>query len=213
MSTEPNTSAADTQISETPISDSPASEALAVEAPTTESAPAAEALPDIQLHHSANITPPAAPQVRIELPRVLDLGCGILARLVLQAPKEKSKALFKRLKAGEVISLGNLTLGEQVKIQLKLLLDHRAYEGPGFNSEVFRASVDQLIHKIAPRLRARQDLSIRSDNQGSVLFDIPAGVRVKGHLNVMMVVLDLQIPGEITMRLSYFEPSQFQVKE
>jgi len=69
------------------------------------------------------------------------------------------------------------------------------------------------VKKIAPRLRAKQDLGIRTDNNGMVLFDIPVGVRVKGFLNVMMMVLDLRKAGEITMRLSYFEPSQFQVKE
>jgi len=181
----------------------------------TELAPEQE-LPDIQIKHSSTISPAQSSQqnqVKIELPRVLDLGCGILVQLVMQAPKEKGKALFKRLKGGDEVALGAITIGERAKIQFKLALDHSAYEGPGFNSDVFRASVDQLVKKIAPRLRAKQDLGIRTDNNGMVLFDIPAGVRVKGFLNVMMMVLDLRKAGEITMRLSYFEPSQFQVKE
>lgn len=180
--------------------------------PTPQAAPE---LPDIQLKHSSSIEPtaPAPNQVKLELPRVLDLSCGILARLILQAPKEKSKALFKRLKADETIALGNITIGEKAKIKLSVMLDHREFVGAGFNNDVFRASLDQLIKKIAPRLRAKQELNIRTDNQGSVLFDIPAGVRVKGQLNVMMFVLDLKTPGSIVVRLSYFEPSQFMVKE
>lgn len=173
-------------------------------------------LSDVQIKHSSTVTPSnqvSSNQVRVDLPRVLDLGCGILVKLILQAKKDKAKHLFKRLKSGDEVALGAINIGERAKIKLNLALDYSAFEGPGFNSDVFRASVDQLVKKIAPRLRAKQDLGIRSDNQGSVLFDIPAGVRLKGVLNVMMVVFDLKTSGQITMRLSYFDPSQFQIKE
>jgi hypothetical protein len=170
-------------------------------------------LPDVQLKHQADLTPPAEQPMQLPLPKVLDLSCGVINRLILQAPKDKAKSLFKRLKGGEKISLGEITLGEKIKIKLNLKLDHSAYIGPGFNNDVFRASVDQLVKKIAPRLRAQQDLNIRTSDQGMVLFDIPAGVKVKGQLNVMMLVMELFKTGEITVVLSYFEPTQFTIKE
>lgn len=176
-----------------------------------ESASSEPNLSDIEIKHSSTVTP--SNQVQIDLPRVLDLGCGILVQLILKAPKDKAKHLFKRLKNGDEVALGAINIGDKAKLKLNLALDYSEFEGPGFNNDVFRASVDQLIKKIGPRLRAKQDLSIRSDNQGHVLFDIPAGVRLKGVLNVMMIVLDLTKSGEIIMRLSYFDPSQFHVKE
>ncbi len=198
---------------ESPTPESQDSESKPETAASTAPAPQAgeQDFSDIEIKHSSTVNAPN--QVRIDLPRVLDLGCGILVQLVLQAKKDKAKNLFKRLKAGDQIALGAINVGQQAKLKLNLALDYSAYDGPGFNSDVFRASVDQLVKKIGPRLRAKQNLGIRTDNQGSVLFDIPAGVRVKGFLNVMMIVMDLQKSGEITMRLSYFDPAQFQVKD
>lgn len=104
---------------------------------------------NIEIKHSSTVNAPN--QVRVDLPRVLDLGCGILVQLVLQAKKENAKNLFKRLKAGDKIALGAINIGQQAKITLNLALDYSAYDGPGFNSDVFRASVDQLVKKIGPR--------------------------------------------------------------
>lgn len=156
---------------------------------------------------------PPNQQYKVELPRVLDLGCGILLKLIVNANKVRSKEIFKRLKSGEKVFLGEITVGGQYKIKLNLLLNAKEFVGPGFNSEVFKASVDQLLKKIAPRLRAKQDLSIRSNQAGTVMFDLPAGIRVKGQLNVMVMFMDLSTRGQINMSLNYMDPTSFLVKE
>ena len=113
------------------------------ESSTPAAQPGEQDFSDIEIKHSSSVNAPN--QVRVDLPRVLDLGCGILVQLVLQAQKEKAKALFKRLKAGDQVALGAINIGQQAKIKLNLALDHTAYVGPGFNTDVFRASVDQLV--------------------------------------------------------------------
>lgn len=167
------------------------------------------------IRQSSVITPNSGQetQFKVELPKVLDLGCGILLRAISKAPKLRAKELFKRLKQGEKVFLGDITVGGRLKLKLNLTLNAKEYVGPGFNLEVFRASVDQLLKKVAPRLRSKQNLNIRSNEDGVVLFDIPAGIRVKGQLNVMMLFMELNKVGEITMRLSYMDPEHFQVKE
>ncbi len=167
---------------------------------------------DIGISHKMDVNPDNQ-QLKVELPKVLDLGCGILLRIVLKAEKQRSKELFKRLKSGEKVFLGEITVGGQLKIKLNLSLNSKDFVGPGFNNDVFKASVDQLLKKIAPRLRAKQDLNIRTNQEGAILFDIPAGIRVKGQLNVMMMFMELATPGEINMSLTYMKPESFLVKE
>ncbi|GLS25754.1 hypothetical protein [Marinibactrum halimedae] len=154
---------------------------------------------------------PQGPEVNV--PRLLDLGLGVIARTVMRSPKDKSKELFRRLKSGEKVQLGEITIQEKLKLKLNMSLDHKMFKGPGFNNDVFRASVDQLLKKVAPRLKARQDLNIRTNRTGGILFDLPAGVRVKGQVNVMLIIMQLGTSGEVTMQLTYFDPDQFQVKE
>lgn len=152
-------------------------------------------------------------RLEINVPRLLDLGCGVIAKAIMQAPKERSKSLFKQLKNGEKLYMGDITVQEKIKLKLHVQLDHREFVGPGFNNDVFRASVDQLLKKIAPRLRAKQDLKIRTNKSGGVLFDLPAGIRVRDQLNVMLMIMQLGTPGEVDLVLTYFNPEQFSVKE
>ncbi len=167
---------------------------------------------DIGITHKMEVNPDNQ-QLKVELPKVLDLGCGILLRIILKAEKARSKELFKRLKSGEKVFLGEITVGGQLKIKLNLRLNAKDFVGPGFNNDVFKASVDQLLKKIAPRLRSKQELNIRSNQTGTVLFDIPAGIRVKNQLNVMMMFMELSSPGEINMSLAYMNPESFLIKE
>ena len=152
-------------------------------------------------------------KIKINIPQILEVSCNTLSKVVIQAPRGKSKMMFKQLKNGESLQLGKLNTDADHKINFDLSLNHKQFQGPGFNNDVFRASVDQLLKNIVPRLMAKQELKVRSDNQGRMLLDIPAGIRLKDQLNVMMLVLDLRKTNTIEMCLSYFEPSQFQLRE
>ncbi len=187
-----------------------------VETPETLTPSSADDALNVNLQHKSVIEGPApasAPKIKVDIPQILEISCNALSKVILQAPKGKSKMMFKRLKAGESFKLGDLNTDANHKIQLKLKLDHKHFEGPGFNNDVFRASVDQLMKNIVPRLLAKQELNVRSDEKGQFLFDIPAGIRIKDQLNVMMLILDLREVNTVEICLSYFDPSQFRLKE
>lgn len=153
-----------------------------------------------------------AEKTDINVPRLLDFYCGMLANIVLRNEKNKSKAFFKELKAGKNIAIGQAVIEDKITLELKTRLDYQDFRGPGFNHDVFCSSINQLMIEIGSRLKAKQDLNIKSDGQGNFLVDLPAGISVKGQLNVMMLVMQFGTRGEVNMFLSYTNPDEFRIK-
>lgn len=146
----------------------------------------------------------------VNLPKLLELCGGILTRVFFESPKDKSKQLFKDIKKGSTPTLGNLKLGTQMKVDLVISMDYSQYVGPGFNFDVFHVSLRELLKNIAGALRGRQDLDIRTSEQGGVLIGRTGVVQVGEHVNVMMLVLETGTPGQVRMNLIYMDPEQFR---
>lgn len=168
------------------------------------------------LHDMDEGAQPAASQQSgkptLNFPKLLDLCGGVLSQAFFKLPKEKSKELFQQMKKGEQPQLGEVTLGEKIKLKLKIALDHREFVGPGFNFDLFRPALGSLLERIASTLKLKADLNLRTNNSGGVLVGFAGGYAYKNQLNTIMMAIDMGKPGEVTVRLFYVDPKQFEDK-
>lgn len=144
----------------------------------------------------------------INFPRLLDTGAGIISKLLITAPKVKAKALFKELKNGQTLNLGKLRVGDIAELQVDLALDYSEFKGPGFNFDVFRAALAMMLQRIAAKLRARDDLNLRS-NPSAVLVFLPGIVKIQEQHNVLVLALENSARGHLTLKLMFLDPNQF----
>ncbi|UTW44826.1 hypothetical protein KFE80_10550 [bacterium SCSIO 12696] len=155
-------------------------------------------------------TQPSGQQPKANFPELLNLCNGLLHNLFFKLPKPKSKELFSEVKKGGTPVLGNVTVGEKITLKLKLTLDYGAFVGPGFNFDVFRTALKGLLERINTTLRLKADLGLRTNQQGGVLIGFAGTVTKNDQMNALMMVVDMGKAGEITLRLSFVDPTQFQ---
>ncbi|MCV6604101.1 MAG: hypothetical protein OIF34_02280 [Porticoccaceae bacterium] len=149
-------------------------------------------------------------QPKANFPELLNLCNGLLHNLFFKLPKAKSKELFTEVKKGGSPALGNITVGEKITLKLKLTLDYSEFVGPGFNFDLFRTALKGLLERINTTLRLKADLGLRTNQQGGVLVGFAGTVTKNDQLNALMMVVDMGKPEEITLRLSFVNPSQFE---
>ena len=160
-------------------------------------------------------------QIDLNLVQVLDLGCGIMHQAFIKQPADKAKALLKDLKNGKAVKLGAITLtpknvdgkaieGQGHELPLKLALDYSEFVGP-FGFPVFLDSLKAMLARIGQTLREKKDLNLLTNHeQGSVLVHQPGVIQVNGQYNVMVVAIEPGKNKEITLRLMFVDPEQYE---
>ena len=159
------------------------------------------------------------PNITLNLPRILDLGCGAVQQLFFRQKEDRARQAFKSLKHGEVLDIGALTLtsgeGPQSKksrIPVSLELVYTEFRGPGFGFPVFRVALQGMLERIATTMRARRDLNILTNKAtGGVLIHQPGIIRMGEQINVLALALE---PGKkgIVFRLMFVNPDQYRRK-
>lgn len=148
--------------------------------------------------------------IDLNLVELVNLAAKIVERLFIKAPKEKAKSNFKELKQGKNIDLGNVTIQETLKSSLKLALDYSEFCGPGFNFDVFEAALKGILVQISQKFKAKADLNIMTSEQGSVLIHLPGMIQLNEQLNVMVMAFELGDMKNITIKLMFMEPGQYE---
>ncbi|MEC8428834.1 MAG: hypothetical protein VXZ35_10425, partial [Pseudomonadota bacterium] len=92
-------------------------------------------------------------------------------------------------------------------------MDYSEFVGPGFNFDVFQASLKQLLGGIAPRLKSKQDLNFRTSEQGGILVGVPGVIQTGEQINVLMLCLEMGTAGQVGIQLMYMDPTQFVAQQ
>ena len=160
------------------------------------------------------------PNITVNLPQILDLGCGVIQQVFFRQKEEQAKRAFKTLKHGELLNLGNLTLeakdgdpSRARKLKVSLELKHSEFRGPGFGFPIFRVALQGLLERIATTLRARKDLNVLTNQAtGGVLIHHPGVVQTGEQINVLCLALE---PGDkgFIFRLMFVDPDQYRIKQ
>ena len=176
---------------------------------------------------------PARKSLQINMVKVLDLGCGLLHGLFVRQSANKSKAAFKSLKKGERIDLGALKIGAPESDQeggqegdqatpaaqkplfempLSLELDYSEFRGPGFSHPLFLDALNAALYQIAVAMRAKQDLSILTNDVGMMLVHRPGVVQCGGQYNVLALAFGPSQNDEsaMVMKLMFLDPDQYE---
>ncbi len=160
-------------------------------------------------------------QIDLNLVQVLDLGCGIMHQAFIKQPADKAKALLKDLKGGKSVKFGAITLtpknasGEVVEgkgheLPLKVALDYSEFVGP-FGFPVFLEALKAMLSRIGQTLREKKDLNLLTNQEkGTVLVHQPGVVQMDGQYNVMVVAIEPGKNKEITLRLMFVDPNQYE---
>lgn len=160
-------------------------------------------------------------KIDINLVQVLDLGCGILHQAFIRQSADKAKPLLKELKTGKSIKLGAITLTPKKaegdtspavahELPLKVALDYSEFVGQ-FGFPVFLESLKAMLARIALTLREKKDLNLlTNDDQSQVVIHQPGVIKVNDQYNVLLIAIEPGLHNDITLRLMFVDPSQYE---
>ena len=149
--------------------------------------------------------------VDLNLVELVNLTANLFDRLFIKAPKDKAKATFKEIKQGKSIDVGVVTIQETLKSTLTLALDYTEFVGVGFNYDVFETSLRGILSQISQKFQARADLNIMTSETGSVMVHLPGMTQLNEQLNVMVLTFELADIQNITIKLMFLEPGQYDM--
>jgi hypothetical protein len=148
--------------------------------------------------------------VTMETRRFVTASVNLLHAAFVKAPRAQAKRHFARVQGGGAIDLARLGVEGRGEVQFRVALDHSAFNGR-FGFTVFRKMLQQLLARLAERVRLRLDIPVYSSEQtGELLFNVPAVLTEGGITNVLMLGVDKPEGGVATLRLQYLDPEQFR---
>lgn len=153
--------------------------------------------------------------INIDPRRLFNLGANLIAAGFIKQDANEAKKLFKELKKGDAIKGGQLKsekTGEVIPIKLEL--DRNEYRGQ-LNFPNFDVSVRALLQKLETEARKDKELkklrTLTNQDTGEVLFNIPSGLQIDDHINVLMMAVRTKSDC-IIVRLVFMEPEPFLVE-
>jgi len=153
--------------------------------------------------------------INIDPRRLFNLGANLIAAGFIKQKPADAKKLFKELKQGDAIKGGQLKSEKSSEtIPIKLELDRQQYRGQ-FNFPNFDVAVRALLQKFDTEARKDKELktlrTLTNQENGEVLFNIPSGVQIDEHINVLMMAVKPE-SSCIIVRLVFMEPEPFLVE-
>ena len=146
----------------------------------------------------------------LNIPRLLDMVGGILHKTFLAGDQENAKKLFKKIKKDKKVPMGSINIEEKLELKLNLGLDYSEFQGPGFNFDMFKASLHSMLGHMAKVLKEQGNLNLLTNEQNMMLFNLPGVIKKDDQYNVMVTMIDPTATGEITFNLLYVDPTQYE---
>lgn len=153
---------------------------------------------------------PQVGSVTMDTRRFLTAAVNLLHAAFVKSPRAQARRHFARLQGGNAIELATMRLEGRGDVLFRVSLDHSAFRGKlGF--PMFRRSLDQLLGRLAERVRLKLDVQVYASEQtGQILFNVPAVVTDAGVTNVLMLGVGKPDAGVTTLELQFLDPEQFR---
>jgi hypothetical protein len=152
----------------------------------------------------------AEKSVSIEPQRFATLAVNALHAAFIDASRAQAKRHFARVHGGAVLDVARLKMEDGAEVQFRVALDHSQFRGR-FGFTVFRKALEQLLHRLADRIRFKESLNLYTSSEtGAVLFNVPSIIEAEGTTNVFMLGVDKPETGLVTVRLQFLDPAQFK---
>ena len=150
--------------------------------------------------------------IDIDVRKLFNLGANLLVAAFINQKPEQAKKLFKELKQGARVNAGELKADSSgAKIPVKLELERSEYRGQ-FNYPNFEISLKSLLQKFETEARKDKELkdlrTLTNDSNGSILFNLPSGVKIAADVNVLMMSIE-PLDDCLVVQLMFMDPEQF----
>jgi len=148
--------------------------------------------------------------ITMDTPRFVTGAINLLHAAFIKASRAQAKRHFARINGGAVLDLSRTKFEDGREVLFRVALDHSEFRGRmGFT--VFRKALSQLLARLSEHVRMRIDIPVFTNEQnGDILFNVPAVLVEDGQSNVLMLGLDKPEGGTATLRLQFLDPKQFQ---
>ncbi len=166
-------------------------------------------------------TPSASSTNRFDLNlvQVVDLVCSLVHQAFIRQSENKAKPLFKDLKAGKSLPMGELTITRkdkdgnavgQMEVPLELSLDYSEFKGAGFGFPPFKAVLQAMLNHIGRVQKEKKSLNLlTSEDETSVVIHNPGIIRMGEQFNVMMLAIEPATKAGIKVQFMFVDPAQY----
>ncbi len=147
----------------------------------------------------------------IDVVRIVNIAAKLLHSLFLTGPKARAKKEFKKLKQGNSIEVGTVTMGKFNNAPFRLKMDYSEFKGPGFGFDSFTAALNSMLRHTEAAFKEEKDLNVlmNEDQSELVLAALPGIVQHDGQTNVMMMSFSFSQTPDVVLKLMFVEPGQF----
>lgn len=147
--------------------------------------------------------------------KLFNIGVNLVVAGFIKQNASDAKKLFKQLKQGEALRGGQLKSEKTGEvIPLKLEIDRKEYRGQ-FNYPNFDVSLRALLQKFDTENRKDKELktlrTLTNQETGEVLFNLPSGLQINEHINVLMMAVHPQSDCMV-VKLIFMAPEPFLVE-
>ena len=143
--------------------------------------------------------------------KLVEFGAKILNSGFISGSRDRAKQEFKKLKQGNLVEVGTVSMGQIADAPFKLQLDYSEFKGPGFGFDSFSAALTSMLRHTDSAFKAKKDLNVLMNDEQTelVLGALPGVVQHEGQTNVMMMSFSFSNPPDVILKLMFVEPDQF----
>ena len=77
--------------------------------------------------------------------KLVEFGAKVLNSGFISGSRDRAKQEFKKLKQGNLVEVGTVSMGQITNAPFKLQLDHSEFQGPGFGFDSFSAALTSML--------------------------------------------------------------------
>lgn len=145
--------------------------------------------------------------------KLFNLCANLLIASFQRQSASDIEELYKKLSDGSRVETGQLKAQDiENSVAVYLELDHSEFVGK-LTQQTFLSCIDILLQKFSSEVTRGSEISehhtLTNLDNGEIVFNIPAGIRMKNTLNVLMVSV-LPAPDHLVVRLLFLNPEQFR---
>lgn len=142
--------------------------------------------------------------------QMLTIGANLLHKAFYDTPRDDAKRRFRALEEGRKVLLSEIGTGEGDRMRAILSLDRSELRGK-LNFSLLRSLVGELLNGYAQFLNEKKPLNTFSDEQRQrCVYLLPAVARVDDVVDMLVLSIDLSVPGDFELALMFIDPEQFR---
>ncbi len=141
---------------------------------------------------------------------MLTVGANLLHKAFYDTPRDDAKRRYRALEEGRKVLLSEIGTQSGERMRATLSLDRSELRGK-LNFSLLRSLVGELLNGYAQFLNDKKPLNTFSDEKRKrCVYLLPAVARVDDVVDMLVLSIDLSVPGDFELALMFIDPKQFK---